>query len=135
MLCWELSPLNLWKLYVYSYEVIHSIERTTFYFIVKDLTLFNHDIVTSVDYVQALFVMDPVEILQQIANSLVHTKEEDLLTQYITAALTVLKSLYQKHVLKLNNNCINHDLNFVLGRYSSYNDSIKTCDKNKITCP
>ena len=90
---------------------------------------------TSVDYVQALFVMDPVEILQQIANSLVHTKEEDLLTQYITAALTVLKSLYQKHVLKLNNNCINHDLNFVLGRYSSYNDSIKTCDKNKITCP
>ena len=78
---------------------------------------------------------EPVELLQQIVNSLVHTTEKDLLTQYITAASTFLKSRYQKHVLKSNDDCVTHDLKFVLGRYSSYDDSVRTCEKSKITCP
>ena len=43
--------------------------------------------------------------------------------------------LYQKHVLKSNDDCVTNDLKFVLGRYSSYDDSARTCEKNKITCP
>ena len=134
-LCRKMSQMNLWKAYVSAYEATKCIGRTTFYYLVKDLTSSNRDIVTSVDYVQALLVTEPVELLQQVVNSLVHTTEKDILTQYITAASTFLKSRYQKHVLQSNDDCVTHDLKFVLGRYSSYDDSAKTCEKKKITCP
>ena len=134
-LCRKMSQMNLWKSYISTYEATKCVGRTTFYYLVKDLTSSNRDIVTSVDYVQALLVTEPVEILQQVVNSLVHTTEKELLTQYITAASTFLKSRYQKHVLKSNDDCVTHDLKFVLGRYSTYDDSARTCEKDKITCP
>ena len=129
-----MSQMNLWKSYVSTYEVTKCVGRTTFYYLVKYLMSSNRDIVTSVDYVQALLVTEPVELLQQVVNSLVHTTEKDLLTQYITAASTFLKSQYQKHVLKSNDDCVTPDLKFVLGRYSSYDESVSTCEKSKITC-
>ena len=88
----KMSQMNLWKSYISTYEATKCVGRITFYNLVKDLTSSNRDIVTSVDYVQALLVTEPVVILQQIVNSLVHTTEKDLLTQYITAASTFLKS-------------------------------------------
>ena len=80
----------------------------------NDLTSSNHDIVTSVYYIQALLVTEAVELLQQIVNTLVHITEKDLLSQYIAAAARFLKSRYQKH---------------------SYDDSAKSCAKKDITCP
>ena len=67
---------------------------------IKDLTSSNRDIVSSVDYVQALLVAEPVEMLQEIVETLVHTTDKDLLSQYIAATATFLKSRYQKHVLR-----------------------------------
>ena len=77
---------------------------------IKDLTSSNYDIVHSVDYVQALLVTEPVEMLQQIVDTLVHTIEKEILSRYIAVTTTFLKTKYQKHVLR-------------------------TDDKNKITCP
>ena len=65
--------------------------RTTFYYMIKDLTSSNHGIVSSVNYVQALLVAEPVDILQQIVGTLVHTTEKEILSQYIAARATFLK--------------------------------------------
>ena len=51
----KLPPLVLWNKYNTINEKKNRLGRTSFYFIVKDITSSNCDIVTSVDYVQALF--------------------------------------------------------------------------------
>ena len=102
---------------------------------IKDLTSSDRDIVTSVDYVQALLVTEPVQILQQIVDSLVHITERDRLSQYITPMANFLKTRNQHHVLRTGDDCVTHDMKYVLGRYSTYDDSAKTSEKTKITCP
>ena len=63
-LCQKQSPLNLWNSYA-SIDVKNKrVGRKTFYYMIKDLTSSDHDIVIPVDYIQALLVTEPVEILQ-----------------------------------------------------------------------
>ena len=102
---------------------------------IKDLTSSNRDIVNSVDYVQALLVAEPVEMLQKVVETLVHTTDKDLLSQIIAATAIFLKSRYQKHVLRTGNDSFTHDVNFVLWRLSTYDNSVQTFPKSKITCP
>ena len=75
-----------------------------------------------------------VEILQQkTVNLLVHTTEKDLLSQCIAVAATILKSWHPKRVLKINDNCVTHDLRFVLGMHSNiryyHKSNIYQCNK------
>ena len=74
-LCRKISPLMLWTKYCSIHEKPNRLGRTTFYYVVKDLTSSNRDIITSVDYVQALLVTEPVEMLQNIIHSFVHITE------------------------------------------------------------
>ena len=134
-LCRKQSPLNLWNSYAATNKKQNKVGRTTFYYMIKDLTSSNRDIVSSVDYVQALLVAEPVEMLQEVVDTLVHTTDKELLSRYIAATATFLKSRYQKHVLITDDDSVTHDVNFVLGRLSTYDNSVQTCPKSKITCP
>ena len=131
----KLSSLVLLNKYTAINKKKNRLGRTSFYYIVKDITSSNRDIVTSVDYVQALLVTEPVQILQQVVDSLVHITERDTFAQYITATATFLKTRYQHHVLRTGDDCVTHDVKYVLGRNSTYDDSAKTSQKTKITCP
>ena len=102
---------------------------------IKDLSSSNRDIVSSVGYVQALLVAEPVEMLQEVVETLVHTTDKDFQSRYIAATATFLKSQYQKHVLRTDDDSVTHDVNFVLGSLSTYDNSVKTYPKSKITSP
>ena len=77
---------------------------------IKDLTSSNYDIVHSVDYVQALLVTEPVEILQKVVHTLVNTIEKEILSRYIAVTATFLKTQYQKHVLRTNDDSVTQTL-------------------------
>ena len=59
---------------------------------IKDLTSSNCDIVSSADYVQAFLVAEPVEMLQEVVETLVHVTCKEVLSQYIAATATSLKT-------------------------------------------
>ena len=44
---------------------------------------------------------EPIEILQQIIDLLVHLSEKELLSQYLTTSATFFKTQYKEHVLPL----------------------------------
>ena len=97
----------------------------------------NKDIVTSVDYVQSLLVTEPVEVLQEIIDSIIPTLEVNKLSQYLSDESTFLKYRYNYHVIIHLDNCSSHDLNYILGCQSDYykndtNTSIRT--KHGVTC-
>ena len=65
MLCWKVSPHTLWKTYSTTCDNKKlRINCSTFYNLVKDLTSSGREIVKSIDYVQALLVAEPIELLQ-----------------------------------------------------------------------
>ena len=136
MLCRKVSPQTLWN--TYSTTCVNKksrINRSTFYKLIKDLTSSGREIVKSVDYVQALLVAEPIEVLQQIIDSLVHSTEKEILSKYLTATATFLKTRYQQHVLTSDDGSVTHDLKFVLERQSKFDDTIKAHDKSDgISC-
>jgi len=136
MLCRKVSPHTLWQTYSTTCDNKKwRINRSTFYNLVKDLTSSGREIVKSVDYVQALLVAEPIEILQQIIESLVHSTEKETLSRYLTATATFLKTRYQKYVLTCDDGCVTHDLKFVLERQSKFDNTIKTHEKSDgISC-
>ena len=87
---------------------------------IHDLTASSKDVVTSVDYVQTLLVAEPVEVLQEIIDSLIHTIEVNKLTQYLSAMSTFLKYRYIYHSTEYLDDCSSHDLNYILGRKSDF---------------
>ena len=54
--------------------------RTTLYFMIKDLTSSNRDIVSLVNYIQALLVAGAVEMLQEVVEIFVHTIDKETLS-------------------------------------------------------
>ena len=64
-----------------------------------------------------------------------HITEKEILSQYIAATTTFLKTQYQKYVLRTDDDSVTHNVNFVLGRLSNYDNSVKTCPRSTITCP
>ena len=137
MLCCKVSSHILWQTYSSSCGNKKShINHNTFYnLIVKDLISSGCEMVKSIDYVQALLVVEPIEILQQIVDSLVHSTEKETLSRYLTASATFLKTWYQERALKCGNNCVTHDLIFVLERQPKFDNIIKVHQKSDgISC-
>ena len=79
---------------------------------------------------------EPIELLQHIIDTLIHTTEHDTFTTYLNVTSTFLKTRYQQHALRSerNDNCCTHNLEYVLGRVSPYDKSAQTCDKVGVTC-
>ena len=96
----------------------------------------NKDIVTSVDYVQSLLVTEPVEVLQEIIDSIVPTLEVNKLSQYLLATSTFLKYRYNYHVTMQLDDCSSHYLNYILGRKSDFYNDTNTYihTKHGVTC-
>ena len=88
----------------------------------------------AVDYVQALLVAEPIEILQQIIEELVHTTEQEKFTTYLTATSTFLKYRYNNHVVESGDECVSHGLPYILGRNSKKNYDLNTENKKGMTC-
>ena len=135
-LCRKLPPKHLWEAYRSSLTSRkEGLGRSSIYYMIHDLTASSKDVVTSVDYVQALLVAEPVEVLQEIIDSLIPTIEVNKLTQYLSATSTFLKYRYSYHSTECLDDCSSHDLNYILGRKSDFyknNSSIHT--KNGVTC-
>ena len=136
-LCRKLPPKDLWEAYRSALTSSkEGLGRSSIYYMINDLTVSSKDVVTSVDYVQALLVAEPVEVLQEIIDSLIPTIEVNKLTQYLSATSTFLKYRYNYHATEYSDDCSSHDLNYILGRksdfYKSTNSSIHT--KNGVTC-
>ena len=92
-------------------------------------------IINAVDYAQVLLVTEPIEVLQDIVDSMIHTSKKDKLTKYLTATATFLKYRFNYHVQKVCDDCSTHDPKYILGRKSHFDNSVHTCEKSGITCP
>ena len=133
-LCRKQSPLHLWRTYQSRNNNGIKVGRSTFYNIVRDLTVPTRNIATCIDYVQALLVSEPIELLQEIVEKFVPIPSQDIYRDYLTSVSTFLKNTYQKHAVISEDNCVAHDLKYILGRVSNYDDSVKTHSKSEITC-
>ena len=134
-LCRKISPKDLWSSYVSKSNSTGSkkLGRSTFYYIVRDLTTTSKEIVRSIDYVQALLVTEPIEVLQEIINTLVHPSQKETLSEYLSAMSTFLKYRYNLHVLETSDDCSSHDLRYALGRKSIFeHNDFK--EKQGVTC-
>ena len=79
MLCWKQSSWNFWNSYTSTHEK-NRVGRIIFYFMIKDLTSSNRDIVSLVNYIQALLVAGAVEMLQEVVEIFVHTIDKETLS-------------------------------------------------------
>ena len=86
-LCRKLSPKELWNGYAKRiFETFgkksdkNQIGRSSFYYLVTHLTCSNKVIVRAVEYVQALLVAEPITVLQDIIDSLVHPSKKEMMT-------------------------------------------------------
>ena len=100
--------------------VLTRLGKRSFYYIVNDLTTSSKVIINAVDCVQALLVTEPIEVLQDIVDSMIHTSKKDKLTKYLTATATFLKYRFNYHVQKVCNDCSTHDPKYILGRKSHF---------------
>ena len=135
-LCRKLTSKELWQGYLNtkkSLKVEH-LGRSTYYNLIKDLTVSNKEIVRAVDYVQALLVAEPIEVLQQIVDELAHSTDQQHLTMLLSSMLTFLKYRYNSHVLETEDDCVTHGLPFILGRDSKFENNTNISNKKEITC-
>ncbi len=81
-LCRKVPPKHIWDAYKSSLNTAkEGLGRSSIYYLIHDLTASSRDIVTSIDYIQALLVAEPVEVLQEIIDSRIPTIETNKLTQ------------------------------------------------------
>ena len=123
-----------WGERTYELSSNESVTLPRLYRIVNDLTTSNKVVINAVDYVQALLVTEPIEILQDIVDSMIHTSKREKMTKYLTATATFLKYRFNYHVQKMSDDCSTHDLKYILGRKSNFDNSVNTCEKTGITC-
>ena len=137
-LCHKIPPKEIWNSHASLLEKkSDGLGRSSFYYLIQDLTVSNREIVTSVDYLQALLVAEPIEVLQEIIKSLVPTVEAIKSSQYVAATSTFLKYRYNYHVTVTDDDCSTHHLTYILGRNSDFNLQCTDSDfnsKNGITC-
>ncbi len=78
----------------------------------------------------------PIQLHQHIIDTLIHTTKHDTFTTYLNVTSTFLKTRYQQHALRgeQNDNCCTQNLEYILGRVSPYDKSAQTCDKVGVTC-
>jgi len=79
-------------------------------------------------------VSEPIELLQEVVEKFVPIPSQDIYRDYLTSVSNFLKNTYQKHAMICNDNSVTHDLNYILGRVSDYENSIQTFSKSEITC-
>ena len=72
--------------------------RSRIYYLIRDRTVSNKDIVTSVDYLQILLVAELVEVLQEIIDSIIPTDAVNKLSHYLLATSTFHKNRYNYHI-------------------------------------
>ena len=103
LLCRKRLHLDLWNSYISStcnldenYTIL--IGKRSFYYIVNDLTTSNKVVINAVDYVQALLVTEPIKVLQDMVDSMIHTSKRDKMTKYLKATATFLKYRFNYHV-------------------------------------
>ena len=109
------------------------IGRTSFHILCKELTSSDEVVISSVDYVQALLLTEPIELLQDIIDQMTEPSIATKLSCYLQSLSTFLKYRYPKHITKSDDICCTHGLQFALGRPSSTYDPSKETKKD-ITC-
>ena len=109
------------------------IGQTTFHMLCKELTSSDEIVISSVDYVQALLLNEPIELLHDIIDQISDLNVSKQLTCYHESLTTFLKYRYPEHIKKSDDDCCTHGLDYALGRpNSTYKPSKET--KSNITC-
>ena len=83
--------------------------------LVKHLTCSNKVVVQAVDCVHTLLVAEPITVLQDINDSLVHPPKKEMMNEYLTATELFLKYRYSQHVTVTTDNWVTHNLKYILG--------------------
>ena len=132
----------MWESYVEAFNTEDNkgkptIGRTSFLLLCKELTLCDKLVQSSVDYVQALLLTEPIDLLQDITDKITVPSVSIKITNYLQSLSNFLKYQYPQHILKddKNDTCCTHGLEFSLGRNgSSYDASKETKKPNDIYC-
>ena len=114
-----------------------SVGRTSFLLLCKELTSCDELVLSSVDYVQALLLTEPIDLLQDITDKIKVPSVSSKITLYLQSLSNFLKYQYPKHVQKddSSDSCCTHGLQFSLGRKGSNYDALKeTKDTGDISC-
>ena len=132
----------MWESYIEAFNTEDNrgkptIGRTSFLLLCRELTSCDELVLSSVDYVQALLLTEPIDLLQDITDKITVPSVSIKLTNYLQSLSNFLKYQYPKHILKDDNNdtCCTHGLEFCLGRNgSTYDASKETKNTDDITC-
>ena len=107
----------------------HGEVRYSFYYLVHALIVSSKNIVTSVDYVQALLIQEPT-MTKKSPMFLFQQRKRKILTSYLTAANSFPKYRYNHHVPLQNDDCVTHNLSYIIGRNSKFDSISKTHQKS-----
>ena len=112
---------NLWLRYV-EYVKGKSkdscVGRTTFFSLCNEITYSEEIALSSVDYVQALLLTEPIESLQSVIDKYFTGNKHDEMSSSLTSISQFLRYTYNNHVL-LDDECCTHGLLYGLGRQDS----------------
>ena len=78
---------------------------------IHNLTASTKNDVALIDYIQALLIVESVEVPQETIDSLIPTVDINKLTQYLSATSTFLRYRYSYYAIKYLDDCSSHDLN------------------------
>ncbi len=91
------------------------LSRATMYKLMNHLTNNDEAILTAIDYITAILVNEPCEMLQDVIDRCVCTTKQTEMARLLSSAQYFLKHKYKTHVLKNDDVCY-HGLNYYLGR-------------------
>ena len=129
-----MTRTNLWIQYQ-EYALrnkLDRIRRTTFFNICNEITYSEEVLLGSVDYVQALLLTEPIELLQTVIDKYFIGEKHKEMSSSLLSLSQFLKNTYRNHVL-MEDDCCTHGIEYGLGRQDSNYieaDEIKT----SVTC-
>ena len=108
------------------------IGRSNFFNIVKEVTYSEEVLLGSVDYVQALVMSDPVELLESVIEKYFTGNLQKQLSSNLYTLSQFLKYTYNNH-MTLEDECCTHGIEYSLGRKdSTYDENSES--KVSVTC-
>ena len=89
--------------------------------------------ISSIDHIKSLLVTDTIENIQNMIDDMItDTTECEFLSDYLTSLFTFLKYGYNRHAIRVDDDCTTYGLSLILG------NSTRKCTssniKTKITC-
>ena len=105
-----------------------SLSRASMFNLMGHLTNQDEAVLTAIDYVTAVLINEPCELLQDIIDKVICTSKQKHVTQLLHSAKHFLKHKYKSHVVTEDDICY-HGLQYCLGRSmtTKLNNNCQSC--------